>query len=390
MNQGKYVLSQLMEFIPKHEFNRCVKKYKGNYRVRNLSCYNQFLAMSFGQLSFQESLRGITLCLSSQGRRLYHLGFSSPIAKTTLASANEKRDWQIYRDFAQVLIQKAKNLYCHDNELKLEIENACYVLDSSVIELCLNIFKWARLKEVRAAVKLNLQLSLKGNLPTFFTITTAKDHDVKFLDELEIESQAFYIMDRGYIDFKRLFRFNQEQAFFVIRTKKAFCFKRLYSNKVDKSQGLRCDQVVKLTGAYAKKDYPEKLRRVKYYDEENNQYLVFLTNNFNISTMNVARLYKHRWQIELFFKWIKQHLRVKCFWGRSANAVKTQICIAICAYLIVAIAKKELKIERNMYEILQILHVSLFLKIPLNKLFSDFDLEDFQAETQKQACLFDF
>lgn len=390
MNYGKFVLSQLMEFVSCYEFSKCVKTYKGQRRVRKFSCYDQFLAMAFGQLTHRESLRDIVNCLGSQKHNLYRLGFSSEISRSTLADANEKRDWRIYRDLANIFIRQAKKLYCDDKEFDLDLSGACYVIDASIIELCLNIFPWAKLKTVRAAIKLNMQLDLKGNLPTFFTLTSGKEPDVKFLDDITFEPGACYIMDRGYIDYERLYFINQQSSFFVTRAKDNFAFKRLYSNPIDKTLGLRCDQVIRLAGYYSAKNYPAKLRRIKYFDKTTNRAYVFLTNDFNISALAVATLYKHRWQVELFFKWIKQHLKIKAFWGRSANAVKTQICIAICAYLIVAIAKKELKIERNLYEILQILHVSLFVKIPINTLLSELDQECENDQEQKQACLFDF
>ncbi len=390
MNQGKYVLAQLMEFVPRYEFNKCVARYKGNKKVRNFSCWNQFLAMVFGQLSYQESLRSITVCIRSQGEKLYHLGFSSLVAKTTLAKANEKRDWRIYRDLAEILIKEARKLYCDDKEFDLDLASACYIIDSTMIELCLNVFRWAKLRTVRAAIKLNLQLDLRGNLPVFFSITNAKEPDMKFLDILKIEPGAYYIMDRGYLDFKRLFAISKHGAFFVTRAKNNLSFKRIYSNKADKKTGLRCDQIIRLSNYYAREKYPEKLRRIKYFDRETKRYYVFLTNDFNIPAITVANLYKHRWQVELFYKWIKQHLKIQTFWGYSANAVKTQICIALSAYLIAAIAKKRLKLERNLYEILQILHISLFLKMPLNKLFSEFDLQSLDEQFQKQSCLFDF
>jgi hypothetical protein len=389
MNQGKYVLSQLAEFVSRYEFNKCVARYKGNRWVKNFSCWDQFLALSFGQLSYQDSLRGIVLCVNSQKEKLYHLGFSSVIARTTLARASEQRDWRIYRDFAKVLIRQAKILYCNDEDLE-QLSGACYVIDSSTIELCLNIFQWAKLKTVRAAIKLNLQLDLNGNLPTFFTFSSGKEPDVKFLDDITFEAGAYYIMDRGYIDYARLYSIDQQGAFFVTRAKDNFAFRRLYSNEIDKGSGLRCDQIVMLTGYTSAKKYPEKLRRIKYFDKVTNHTYIFLTNDFNIAALTVAALYKNRWQVELFFKWIKQHLKIKAFWGRSANAVKTQICIAICAYLIVAIAKKELKIERNLYEILQILHVSLFVRMPINKLLSELDQNCENDQDQNQACLFDF
>ena len=389
MNQGKYVLSQLAEFVSRYEFNKCVARYKGNRWVKNFSCWDQFLSLSFGQLSYQDSLRGIVICINSQKEKLYHLGFSSVLARTTLAKASEQRDWRIYRDFAEVLIKQAKELYCNDDDLE-QLSGACYVIDSSTIELCLNIFQWAKLKTVRAAIKLNLQLDLHGNLPTFFTFSSGKEPDVKFLDDITFEAGAYYIMDRGYIDYARLYSINQQGAFFVTRAKDNFAFRRLYSNEIDKESGLRCDQVVVLTGYASAKKYLEKLRRIKYFDKVTNHTYVFLTNDFNIAALTVAALYKNRWQVELFFKWIKQHLKIKAFWGRSANAVKTQICIAICAYLIVAIAKKELKIERNLYEILQILHVSLFVRMPISKLLSEFDQGCEKDQNQNQACLFDF
>lgn len=390
MNQGKYVFSQIMEFIPGYQFNECVKKYKGDYRVRSLTCWEQFLSMIFGQLTYRESLRDVVVCLKAQNQKLYHLGFRSQISRPTLARINEKRDWRIYRDFAQILIQDARRLYCDDKKFNLNLESACYVIDSSTIELCLNVFKWARLIKARAAVRLHLMLDLNGNIPAFFDITSAKEHDINFLDMIELETGAYYIMDRGYIDFKRLDTIRQSGAFFITRAKKNFAFRRLYSGKVDKIIGVRCDQIIKLANYQAVKKYSDKLRRVKYFDKETKKYFVFLTNDFNLEAEKIANLYKYRWQIELFFKWIKQHLKIKSFWGYSANAVKTQICIAICAYLIVAIIKKKFNINRNLYEILQILSVSLFDKMPLNKLISGTHLQNFERYVQKQAKLWDF
>ena len=379
-----------MEFIPYHEFNKCVGKYNGHYRLRSLTCREQFLAMAFGQLAYRESLRDVVVCLRSHKTKLYHLGFSSIIAKTTLARANEKRDWRIYRDFAQILIEQARKLYINDKEFDIDLDGACYAIDSSTIELCFNIFKWARLKKVRAAARLHLQLDLNGNIPTFFNITTGKVHDINFLDDIDIESGAYYVVDRGYIDFERLNRIHRAGAFFVTRAKSNFAFKRLYSAKVDKSTGLRCDQTIRLTGRLSAKNYPDKLRRIKYFDKETKKYFVFLTNDFKIEAITAAKLYKKRWQIELFFRWIKQHLKIKTFWGYSANAVKTQICAALCIYLLVAIIKKKLNIDRNLYEILQILSVSLFDKMPLNTLVSEADLQNTEEQSKKQLCLWDF
>lgn len=390
MNQGKYVFSQIMEFVPYYQFNKCVEDYKGNYRLRNLTCWEQFLAMSFGQLSYRESLRDVVICLGAQKQKIYHLGFRSEISLPTLARINKKRDWRIYRDFALVLIEQAKELYIDDKKFKLDLDGSCYAIDSSTLELCFNVFKWARLVKVRAAVKLHLVLDLQGNIPSFFHISSGKVNDVNFLDMVKLETGAYYVMDRGYLDFGRLFKINSSGSFFVTRAKKNFACKRLYSNKIDKSTNVRCDQIIRLTNCQVKKKYPEKLRRVKYFDQETKKYFVFLTNDFNLDPKTIADIYKQRWQVELFFKWVKQHLKIKSFWGYSENAVKTQICIAISTYLIVAIIKKQLKIERNLYEILQILSVSLFDKSPLVKLISEADLQTLEEHSQKQRSLWDF
>ncbi|MBI5451976.1 IS4 family transposase [Candidatus Gottesmanbacteria bacterium] len=390
MNQGKYVFSQIMEHLPYYQFSQCVKRYRGDYRIRGLTCLEQFLAMAFGQLTYRESLRDVVICLNSQKSKLYHLGFRSSITRSTLARMNERKDWRIYRDFAKVLIGQARKLYTDDKEFDLNLRGTAYVIDSTTIELCLNIFQWARLLKVRAAVRLHLQLDLQGNIPSFFDITTGKVHDVNFLDMIIIESGAYYIMDRGYLDFERLYRIHQSGAFFVTRAKKNFAFKRLYSNKVDKNAGIRCDQIIRLTNYQVAKKYPDKLRRIKYFDQETNKFFVFLTNDFNIDAKIVADLYKYRWQIELFFKWIKQHLKIKAFWGYSENAVKTQICIALCVYLLVAIINKRLNIDRNLYEILQILSVAQLDKSPLGKLISENDLYIQEQDSQKQANLWDF
>ena len=355
MHQGKYVFSQIMEFVPYHNFNQCVEKYRGHYRIRRLSCWEQFLAMTFGQLAYRESLRDIVVCLRAQEQKLYHLGFrSSRISRSTLSDANNSRDWRIYRDFAQILIQQARELYINDTRFNLDINGTCYVIDSTTIDLCLSVFGWAEFRRTKAAVKLHTLLYLKGSIPALFRITSGKVHDVNFLDILTFEAGAYYIMDRGYLDYERLFTINLSGAFFIIRAKSDLAFKRLYSNPIDIDEkiGIKCDQVIRFTNYQAIKKYPDKLRRIKYFDKETDCYYVFLTNDFNIDAKIVADLYKYRWQIELFFKWIKQHLKIKAFWGYSANAVKTQICIAICSYLIVAIMKKKLNINRNLYEIL--------------------------------------
>ena len=392
MHQGKYVFSQIMEVAVRYQFNQCVARYGGEYRVKHLSCWEQFLALSFGQLSFRESLRDVVVCLCAQHHKLYHLGFRSPVMLPTLAKANEKRDWRIYRDYARLLIHEARCLYVDDQSFSLDLEGAVYVIDSTTIELCLSLFPWARIMEKKAAVKLNISIDLRGALPTFFHISKGRTPDLEFLDILEYEQGAYYVMDRGYIDFRRMYAIHQASAFFVTRARVDLRFRRLYSRRIEKSSGVKCDQVIVFVVWKARKDYPEKLRRIKYFDEETKRQYVFLTNNFTADATTIAQLYKYRWQVELFFKWIKQHLSIKAFWGRSANAVKMQICIAICAYLLVAITKKRFGITRNSYEILQILSVSLFDKTPLFKLISEFQLQNFSRNydyMKKQPQLWD-
>lgn len=385
MHIGKHIFSQIIEFIPRREFERFVEKYKGNSCIRSFDCRDQLLALMFGQLTNLKSLRGIVLCLNAYSNLLHHLGFKSKnLVLSTLTRANENRNWKIYQDLAELLIKKSRKLYADDNEFKIELEGAAYALDSTVIELCFSAFRWARFKQESSGVKIHTQLDLRGNIPSFFLITNANVHDVNFLDVLEFEAGAFYVMDRGYIDFERLWKIEEQKAFFVTRAKDNLSFKRIYSNKVDSTIGLRCDQVIKLEGVKSKNYYSEKLRRIKYYDSETNKTYVFLTNNFKIDAKTIADLYKHRWQIELFFKWIKQHLRIEVFWGYSANAVKTQICIALCTFLLVAIVKKELKIKRNLYEILQILSISQFEKTPVNTLLSETDLQILEDQSQKR------
>jgi hypothetical protein len=388
MNHGKYVFAQLFDILPKYKFDKCVARYQGNFKVKGFTCWLQFLAMSFGQLTNRESLRDTVNCLVAHQPKFYHLGINNPVTVSTLARANENRNWQIYADFAQVLLSRARPLYVHD-DFGLELENTVYALDATTIDLCLSVFWWAKFRKAKAAVKLHTLLDLRGNLPTFIRITDGKTHDVKVLDELVFEPLAIYLMDKGYLDFERLFRINSASAFFVTRAKTNLACKRIYSKKVDKTLGLKCDQTIKLTTYYSSQAYPENLRRVKYYDKEQQKTYVFLTNNFEITAMDVALLYKHRWKIELFFKWIKQHLKIKTFWGESENAVKTQIWIAVCTYLMVAIAKKELNIERNLYEMLQIISVSIFDKTPLNQLLNEGRLQNSEIEFSKQLNLFD-
>lgn len=387
MFQGKYVFSQIMDTVVHYQFNQCVERYRGEHWIKRFSCWEQFLAMAFGQLTHRESLRDIVVCLNAQRDKLYHIGFRSPVVRSTIAYANEHRDWRIYRDLAQVLIPQARKLYVNDAAFNLDLEGTVYILDSTTIDLCLSVFQWATFRTAKAAVKLHAIIDLKGNIPAFFHISEGKTHDVNFLDIIAYEVGAYYVMDRGYLDYARLYKIHQASAFFVTRAKDNLAGQRLYSNKVDKQTGVRCDQVIRLTGYQAAKDYSDKLRRIKYFDAETNHYYVFLTNDFNVSAKTIADLYKHRWQIELFFKWIKQHLKIQTFWGYSANAVKAQICIAICSYLIVAIMRKQCNINRNLYEILQILSVSMFDKTPISTLISEFDLRIISDQQQKLPFL---
>lgn len=391
MHKGKYIFAQIIDFIPRREFNQFVEKYQGDKKIRSLNCRDQFLSMMFGQLGNLKSLSGIVVCLNAHSKRLYHLGFkASKFILSTLTRANENRDWRIYQDFANLLIDKARKLYINDNDFKIDLDGVPYALDSTIIEMCLSLFPWAGFEKGNSAIKIHTQLDLRGNIPSFFLITGAKIHDVNILDVLKFEAGAYYIMDRGYYDFERLYKIHKQKAFFIIRAKKSISAARLYSKKVDKATGLRCDQTIKLNHFYSKKHYPKKLRRVKYYDKETNKRYVYLTNNFDLDAMTIAGLYKHRWQIELFFKWIKQHLHINTFWGTSRNAVKTQICIAVSAFLLIAIMKKKMNINRSIYEILQILSVSLFEKTPINTLFSEFDLQNVENQTQKRLFSLDF
>jgi transposase len=367
MDIRQTIFSQIMDFVPTYEFKKCVKRYKGDHRVRNFTCWNQFLCLAFAQLTFRESLRDIESCLNSVPQKLYHMGFRGNITRSTLADANEKRDWRIYADFAQILISKARVLYRND-EFGLELDNTVYALDSTTIDLCLSLFPWAKFRTHKGAVKVHTLLDLRGNIPTYIAITPGNVHDVNILDQLIPEPGAFYIMDRGYVDFSRLYRLTQDQVYFVTRGKSNLKFRRLYSNPVDKETGLRSDQTIKLEGFYSRQEYPDKLRRVRYFDLKTGKYYVFLTNNFTVSPIMVTELYRSRWQIELFFKWIKQHLRIKAFYGTSFNAVKTQIWIAISVYVLVAIIKKELNLEMSLYSILQILSITPFEQLSISKL----------------------
>jgi len=388
MNQGQYIFSQIMDFLPKKKFDRCVDLYNGEHRMHSFSCFDQFLCMAFAQLTYRESLRDIECCLRAMQKKLYHIGIRGNVSRSTLADANENRDWRIYCDFAQILIQEARRLYAND-DFGLELRETVYALDASTIDLCLSVFPWARFRQTKAAIKLHTLLDLRGNIPTFISITDGKVHDVNILDELIPEPGSIYVMDRGYLDFERLYRLHQDFAFFVTRKKANTRIRRIYSAEVDKTTGLKCDQVIMLTGFYARKSYPEKLRRVKYYDTENEKRLDFLTNNFSLPAITIANLYKCRWQVELFFKWIKQHLRIKAFYGTSENAVKSQIWIAISVYVLVAIIKKRLKIDQSLYTILQILSLSLFEKMPMYQALTNTTYTKEITMIHKQLSLFD-
>lgn len=389
MNKGKYVFAQLVDLLPKYEFDKCVDRYEGNFRVLDFTCWIQFLSMSFGQITNRESLRDTVVCLQAHSAKLYNLGIGYPVTRSTLAYANEHRNGRIYADFAQVLIARARILYRDDNDFGIEINNTVYALDATTIDLCLSVFWWAKFRQTKAAIKLHTLLDLRGDIPTFIQITDGLTHEVNILDQIAFEPDAFYVMDRGYFDLKRLFQINLAQAFFVIRGKDNLNFERIYSARIDKTTGLRCDQTIRLTGFYSALKYPHRLRRVKFYDKDHDKTYVFLTNNFNLKPLDIALLYKYRWKVELFFKWIKQHLKIKSFWGQSENAVKTQIWIAISTYLLAAIAKKELRIERNLYEILQILSVSAFDKSPLNQLLSQYQLQISANPSSNQLSLLD-
>jgi Domain of unknown function (DUF4372)/Transposase DDE domain len=388
MNSGRTMFSQLMDFVPIHDFRQCVKRYNGNYKIKSFSCWDQYLCMAFAQLTYRESLRDIQACLRAAQTKLYHLGIRGKVSRNALANANQVRDWRIYADFAQILIAKARKLYTGES-FGMELDQTVYALDATVIDLCLSLFFWAEFRKHKEAIKLHTLLDLRGSILTVVIVTHGKVHEVNILDHLIIEAGAIYIMDRGYIDFTRLHSIHQAGAFFVVRAKDNFRFKRLYSQPVDKSTGLQCDQVVTTRNFYARKDYPEKLRRIRFFDESNDRHLVFLTNNFTLPALTIAELYRCHWQIELFFKWIKQHLRIKALYGTTENAVETQIWIAISVYVLVAIVKKTLKINNSLYIILQILSVTLFEKTSIIQALTDSNGKDLEVAPGNQLTLFD-
>jgi len=388
MHEGKLVFAQLMDFIAKRDFNECVARYQGNYRVREFSCRDQFLAMAFAQLTYRQSLRDIETCLNAVPTKLYHAGFRGRVSRSTLGDANKRRDWRIWADFAQVLIRRARALYARD-DFGVTLKQTAYAFDSTTIDLCLALFPWACFRRRKGAVKLHTLIDLRGNIPCFIRITHGKTHDVTVLDHLPIEAGAFYVMDKGYIDFGRLHAFTRQMAYFVTRAKKNLDSYRSESRTVDKSTGMRSDQTIVLQGPKTSQLYPEPLRRVAYYDAEHKRRLVFLTNNFALPALTIAQLYRSRWQVELFFKWIKQNLRIKAFYGNSVNAVKTQVWIAVSVYVLVAILGKELKLDRSLTEILQILSVTPFEKTPIFQALSTSAVPNFETSCCNQLSLFD-
>lgn len=387
MYSGPLIFTQVMDFLPMKTFRRCVNLYQGNFSVKSFTCLDQFRAMAFAQLTYRESLRDIEACLRAQGGKLYHMGIRAKISRSTLADANENRDWRIYSDLAHSLIPEARKLY-QNEDFGVELDQTVYALDASTIDLCLSMFPWAQFRKAKGAIKLHTLLDLRGNIPTFIHISDGKEHEVNILDDLVAEAGAIYVMDRGYLDFFRLYRLTKACAFFVIRAKKNLACQRVYSNPVDRSTGLICDQTIVLTSPASLQFYPDKLRRVKLRDADTGKTLVFLTNNFNLPATTIAQLYRSRWQIELFFKWIKQNLRIKAFYGTSENAVKTQIWIAVTIYLMIAILKKRLKIDASLYTILQILSVTAFERTPIKQLLADSSYNCEQTNIDNQLNLF--
>lgn len=388
MHSGQLVLAQLMEFLPRHEFARCVARYRGNQRVRRLRCWDQFVVMAFAQLTFRESLRDIETCLRALPQKLYHAGIRGPVARSTLADANEGRDWRIWADLAHGLIARARALHA-DEPFGVRLKANAYVLDATTIDLCLSLFPWARFRRRKSAVKMNTLLDLRGNIPCCLRITAGSVHEVSVLDQLPLEAGAYYVMDRGFLDFARLHRFTQEQAFFLIRGKDNLDFRVQESRPVDKTTGLRADQTIRLCGPRTRRLYPQALRRVSYTDAEHEVHLSFLTNNFHLAALTITRLYRRRWEVELFFKWIKQYLRIKAFFGTSENAVRTQLWIAISVYVLIAIVRKELKLHQSMGEIMQTLSLTLFEKTPVLQVFSEARMAIQQRDDPNSLTLFD-
>ena len=389
MNAGKMLFAQLMDFLPWSSFARSVARYGGDRRVRSFTCAEQFRAMAFAQLTFRESLRDIEACLGAQPNKLYHLGFRSPVRRSTLAEANESRDWRIHAELAQRLIAQARSLYAHET-LGVELNSAAYALDSTTIDLCMSLFPWAHFRSTKSAVKMHTLLDLRGSIPAFIRVTAGDTHDVNILDQIVLEPGAFYVMDRGYIDFARLYRLHLAGAFFVTRAKSNLDASRVYSASSDRATGIVADQTISLNGYMSQRDYPSHLRRIRFHDPVTGKTLVFLTNQFTLPAATICALYKSRWQVELFFKWIKQHLRIKAFYGTSENAVKTQIWIAVSVYLLVAIVKKRLNLPGSLYTLLQVLSVTLFEKMPISQALQQKNYTNPQLTDPKQLILFDF
>ncbi len=387
MNSGRTIFAQLMDLLPLTEFHRCVERYHGEYKVQSFSCLDQFLALAFAQLTYRESLRDIETCLRAHPSQLYHMGLRGAVSRNTLANANQQRDWRIYADFAHLLITQARALYQHE-PLGLELQQTVYAFDSTTVDLCLSLFPWAQFRRHKSAVKLHTLLDLRGNIPTAVYVTSGRVNDVRLLDQLEVEAGAFYLLDRGYVDYRRLYRITQALAFFVTRAERNTRYRRCAQRWVDHSTGLRSDQTILLTGPLSSRRYPAPLRRIHYYDVEKDLRLIFLSNNFQLQALTIAQLYRARWQIELFFRWIKQHLRIRSFYGTSANAVKTQVWVAITVYVLVAILKKQLGLERSLHEILQILSITIFEKTPISLAFSQYNEQVQEADPFNQLNLF--
>jgi Transposase DDE domain/Domain of unknown function (DUF4372) len=388
MNQGKYIFSQVMELVSHKVFTACVNRYKGDYKTKQFSCWKQFLCMAFGQLTHRESLSDTILCLRANAGKLYHLGIGQAIAKSTLSNANESRDYKIFSDIAMVLIEEAKSLYLNESDLEVDLQNNVFAIDATVIDVCLSAFSWAKFRSTKGGVKVHVQLDLKTAIPEFIQITPASVHEVNILDNIIFQPDSFYVLDRGYTAFDKMYNIHKSKAFFIIRAKDNLNFSRISSVPTKKLSGVLCDQTIRLNGFYAQKDFPVRMRRIKFYDVQNDRVLIFLTNNFELKATEIAQLYKHRWKIELFFKWIKQHLKIRSFWGRSENAVKIQIWIAISVYVLVAIAKKKYNLKQSLYEILQVVSICIFDKVPLHELFAKPIQQNFKELNDNQLKIF--
>jgi len=389
MNLGKYVFAQIMGLVSSTSFQTIVNRHFGDYKVKEFSCWKQFLCMAFGQMTHRESISDTILCLKANATKMYHLGIGEVVAVSTITRANESRSFQIYEDLAMLLIREAKQLYFLDDDLEVSLKGNVFAIDATIIDLCLSAFYWATFRSTKGGIKLHTQIDLKTSIPEFILFSTASVHDVNVLDVIHFEANSFYIMDRGYVDYKRLYKIHTCRAFFVTRAKDNMNYKRLYSHQKDIANGIIYDQTIMLNNHYASKDYPEKMRRIKFKDEQTGKLLIFLTDNFHLKATDIAQLYKHRWKIELFFKWIKQHLKIKSFWGQSENAVKTQVWIAVSVYVLVAIAKKHFMLKQSLYEILQVLSISIFERMPINQLFQQTQIQYFKEQNDNQLNMFD-